>query len=43
VFHDIAQRCASYLNIPPDANPPQPGSPPAIIASSQMRDNLQTP
>ena len=27
VFHDIAERCASYLNIPPDENLQQPNSP----------------
>ena len=34
VFHDIAQRCASYLNIPPDANPPPPTPPPALMAAA---------
>ena len=33
IFHDIAQRCASYLNIPPDENPPQPGSPPPLVVA----------
>jgi cell division protein FtsI/penicillin-binding protein 2 len=26
VFRDIAERCASYLNIPPDQNVPPPGA-----------------
>ena len=42
VFHDIAQRCASYLNIPPDEISPQP-SPPTIVASASTQNNLQTP
>ena len=33
VFHDIAQRCASYLNIPPDENLQQPNSPPTLVAA----------
>ena len=33
VFHEIAARCASYLNIPPDENLPQPGSPPTLVAA----------
>ncbi len=33
VFHEIAQRCASYLNIPPDENLPQPNSPPTLVAA----------
>ncbi len=33
VFHDIAQRCASYLNIPPDENLSQPSSPPTLVAA----------
>jgi cell division protein FtsI (penicillin-binding protein 3) len=32
VFHEIAQRCASYLNIPPDGNLLQPGSPQSLVA-----------
>jgi len=36
VFHDVAERCASYLNIPPDENlqPPNLQSPP-IMATAQ--------
>jgi cell division protein FtsI (penicillin-binding protein 3) len=33
VFHEIAQRCASYLNIPPDTNLQQPNSPPTLVAA----------
>jgi cell division protein FtsI/penicillin-binding protein 2 len=30
VFKEIAERCASYLNIPPDENLPQMSSPPMV-------------
>jgi cell division protein FtsI/penicillin-binding protein 2 len=43
VFHEIAQRCASYLNIPPDEILPQPGASPAIVAAAQNQNYLQTP
>ena len=33
VFREIAERCASYLNIPPDENSPEPGSPPPLVAA----------
>ena len=33
VFHEVAERCASYLNIPPDENLPQPSSPPTLVAA----------
>jgi len=33
VFREIAERCASYLNIPPDKNLPQPDSPRPIVAT----------
>lgn len=39
VFHDVAERCASYLNIPPDQNQP-PGATQILTASSE---HLQTP
>jgi cell division protein FtsI/penicillin-binding protein 2 len=38
VFHAIAQRCASYLAIPPDSISPQPKSPPTIVASAQTQN-----
>jgi len=34
VFHEIAERCASYLNIPPDKNFTQPTAP-TIVAAAQ--------
>ncbi len=41
VFHNVAERCASYLNIPADENL-QPQNPPQqIIAAAQ--NNLRTP
>jgi cell division protein FtsI/penicillin-binding protein 2 len=43
VFRDIAQRCASYLNIPPDQISIQPKSPPPVVASAQNQNNFQTP
>ena len=41
VFRDIAERCASYLNIPPDqtAQPPAP----QILTASRDHNNFQTP
>jgi cell division protein FtsI/penicillin-binding protein 2 len=33
VFKEIAERCASYLNIPPDKNPGLPASPPPLMAA----------
>ena len=37
VFHEVAARCASYLNIPPDENLPQPNSPSPIVAAGVSR------
>ncbi len=34
VFKEIAERCASYLNIPPDENLQQPNSAPQIAANN---------
>ena len=42
IFSEIGKRCASYLNIPPDQISSQATSP-ATIASTQTRNNLQTP
>jgi hypothetical protein len=39
VFHDVAERCASYLNIPPDQ---QPGAP-QILTASRAPAILQSP
>ncbi len=33
VFHNIAERCASYLNIPPDENLQPPKSQPTLVAA----------
>jgi cell division protein FtsI (penicillin-binding protein 3) len=33
VFHEIAERCASYLNIPPDQIFPQANSPQSLVAA----------
>jgi len=43
VFRDIAERCASYLNIPPDKSSGPTNSPPQIVVSTRTRNNLQTP
>ena len=43
VFHEIAERCASYLNIPPDENLQTVNSPRAVVASLRPPTNLQTP
>lgn len=37
VFKDIAERCASYLNIPPDKNLQPPNSVNSIVATAQTR------
>jgi cell division protein FtsI (penicillin-binding protein 3) len=39
IFSEIGKRCASYLNIPPDEVPPQPGSP-GVVASAQTQNIL---
>jgi cell division protein FtsI/penicillin-binding protein 2 len=41
VFHNVAERCASYLNIPPDENLQQHNSPQPLMAATQ--NNLRTP
>ncbi len=33
IFSEIGERCASYLNIPPDEVSPQPGSSPSLVAA----------
>jgi cell division protein FtsI/penicillin-binding protein 2 len=43
VFKEIAERCASYLNIVPDENPGQPKSPRPIVAAAKSKNNFQTP
>ena len=37
IFREIAERCASYLNIPPDQNAPDPGSPPPLVAAGGLK------
>ena len=41
VFREVAERCASYLNIPPDQNV-QPSAP-QILTASRSHSNLQPP
>ncbi len=43
VFRDIAERCASYLNIPPDKTSGPTNSMPPIVAATRARNNLTTP
>ena len=39
VFRAIAERCASYLNIPPDKNPAQPNLAGSIVSIAQGKDH----
>jgi cell division protein FtsI (penicillin-binding protein 3) len=41
VFREVAERCASYLNIPSDQNLQQPG--PQILTAAREENHLQTP
>jgi cell division protein FtsI (penicillin-binding protein 3) len=34
VFKEIAERCASYLNVPPDKNPEPPATPPLVATGN---------
>jgi len=43
VFREVAERCASYLNIPPDQSLQSVNSPRAVVASLRPSNNLQTP
>jgi cell division protein FtsI/penicillin-binding protein 2 len=43
IFRDIAERCASYLNIPPVQDLHEPNSQPVIIATSRTQNNLPPP
>ncbi|HUA66907.1 MAG TPA: penicillin-binding transpeptidase domain-containing protein, partial [Candidatus Saccharimonadales bacterium] len=36
IFREIAERCASYLNIPPDNNLLEPSSPPQLVATGDL-------
>lgn len=42
VFREVAERCASYLNIPPDQNLQQQNAP-QIVTAAPALNNLQTP
>jgi cell division protein FtsI/penicillin-binding protein 2 len=42
VFREVAERCASYLNIPPDQNWQQQSAP-KIITASRSHNNFETP
>jgi cell division protein FtsI/penicillin-binding protein 2 len=41
VFREVAERCASYLNIPPDQNVPSQNAP-QIITASRSHNNIKT-
>ncbi len=43
VFKEVAERCASYLNIPPDQNLQTVNSPHALVASLRPQNNLPSP
>ena len=43
VFKDIAERCASYLNIPPDQMSPMTGAPPSMVAAARASKNSPMP
>jgi len=42
VFRDVAERCASYLNVPPDQNLPQ-SNPLQVVTAARDQNNLRTP
>jgi len=43
VFKEIAERCASYLNITPDKNPESPASPTPLVAAGNSRPPANAP
>ena len=43
VFREIAERCASYLNIQPDKTSGPTNSTPQMVVSTRTRNNLETP
>jgi cell division protein FtsI/penicillin-binding protein 2 len=43
IFKEIAERCASYLNIPSDQNLPDPNAPPPLVASARVQNNVRLP
>lgn len=40
VFREVAERCASYLNIPPDVSPQNPLQ---VVTSGRLKSEFQTP
>jgi cell division protein FtsI/penicillin-binding protein 2 len=42
IFREIAERCASYLNIPSDQNLLEPNSPPPLVATGTSRSPAGT-
>jgi cell division protein FtsI/penicillin-binding protein 2 len=42
VFREVAERCASYLNIPPDQTLPQ-SNPLQVVTTARAQNNLRTP
>jgi len=43
IFREIAQRCASYLNLPAEDNSPEPGSPPLMAAGGLKSSTIRNP
>jgi cell division protein FtsI/penicillin-binding protein 2 len=43
IFREIAQRCASYLNLPPEDNSPEPGSSPLMAAGGLRSSAVRNP
>jgi cell division protein FtsI (penicillin-binding protein 3) len=43
VFKEIAERCASYLNVPPDQNLQTQNPPRPVVASLHPKNYSQTP
>ena len=43
IFREIAQRCASYLNLPAEDNSPEPGSPPLMAAGGLKSSAVRNP
>jgi hypothetical protein len=37
IFKEIAERCASYLNLPSDQNLQEPNSPPALVGGDASK------
>lgn len=43
IFREIAERCASYLNLPPDKNLPEPNLPPPLVAAGISKPLASAP